>query len=69
LQAALTLEPPAPKGEGTEPSIHTTSPDVEKPPRKSAAASDRPGSDREQLSMKAAKMRPEGRFPKGSGWA
>jgi len=39
------------KGERTEPSVHTTTSDVGKLWRKSAAVSDRPGSEREQPSM------------------
>jgi len=44
--------PPALKGEGTEPSILTTALDAKRLRSKSAAASDRPGSEREQPSMK-----------------
>jgi len=50
-QTAWIPAPPAPKGEGTEPSFHTTASDVGRLRRKSAAVSDRPGSEREQPSM------------------
>jgi len=52
LQAAWSPASPAPKGERTEPSIHTTTSDVTSLERKLAAASDRPGSEREHPSMK-----------------
>jgi len=42
-QTARTPATPSPKGEGTEPSVHTTISDVGRLWRKSAAASDRPG--------------------------
>jgi len=52
VQADWTPAPPALKGEWTEPSVHTTTSDVGKLRRKSAAVSDQPGSEQEQPSMK-----------------
>jgi len=51
LQTVWIPTPPAPKGEGTEPSVHTTTSDVGRLRRKLAAISDRPGSEREQPTM------------------
>jgi len=56
-QIAWTPAPPAPKGEGTEPSVHTTTSDVGRLLKKSAAASDQPWSEREQPSIKVVTMK------------
>jgi len=56
-QTAWTPTPPKPKGEGTEPSVQTTTTDVGKLRSKSAAASDRPGSELEQPSMKVVTVK------------
>jgi len=65
LQAAWTPAPPVPKGEETEPSVHTTTSVVGNLLRKSATASDQLGLERWQPSMKVITVKFGG--PRGSG--
>jgi len=64
-QTAWTPAPPAPKGEGMEPSVHMTTSYVGRLRRKSATALDRPGLKREQPLIKVVTMKFEG-GPRGN---